>query len=110
MSKRSDASAKSVGEGCLALPDTWTPDIGEARAHALGLILGPRHWQVICAAREEVASGRRAPSMKRLALRAGLALGDLLALFPPSPASIIACIAGIAPTGHAAPPRRAGRS
>jgi sulfur relay (sulfurtransferase) DsrC/TusE family protein len=110
MSKRSDASAKRADEGCLALPDTWTPDIGEARAHARGLILGPRHWQVICAAREEVASGQRAPSMKRIALRAGLALDDLLSLFPSSPAVLIACIAGIAPTAHAAPPRRAGGS
>ena len=39
MSKRSNTSAESAGEACLALPDTWTPDIGEARAHALGLSL-----------------------------------------------------------------------
>jgi len=107
MSKPNETRAAIDGEGRLALPDTWTPAIGEARAHALGLTLGPREWQVICAAREVVASGHRAPSMKRIALCAGLALGELTRLFPPAPAAIIPYVAGIAPRRRPPIARRA---
>lgn len=108
MSKRRDAKVRGDDqESRLALADTWTPEVSEARAHALGLTLGPRHWQVICAAREEYASGGRAPSMSRVALRSHLALEDLSALFPPAPAEIIARLAGIAGGGGLAPERSA---
>jgi|JI10StandDraft_1071094.scaffolds.fasta_scaffold525310_2 sulfur relay (sulfurtransferase) DsrC/TusE family protein len=64
------------------LVDAWTPEIAERAAAALGIWLGPTHWQLIGCARELWASRGRMPELRTLARTTGLSLEAIERLFP----------------------------
>lgn len=87
-------------QGFLLDSRQWTPAIGEALAHEAGLPpLTTLHWRVITLCREEAARTGRSPRAARLAKLAGLAPGELAELFPKSPETLAARVAGLPRAG-----------
>jgi tRNA 2-thiouridine synthesizing protein E len=83
-------------EGFFLDAAQWTPEIAEAIAAEHGLELGPEHWRVIRAAREDAAShGGEAPGLRRLGQLAGVSTKELYRLFPKGPGKLAARIAGL---------------
>lgn len=90
------------GDGHLADADDWSPKIAEALAADCGIDLGADHWRVIEALREFHAETGVSPSMRPLVRLMRERVGDdlassiaLLRLFPESPATLAAKIAGL---------------
>ena len=101
---RSPASAALAfdGDGHLADADDWSPKVAEALAADCGIDLGADHWRVIEALREFHAETGVSPSMRPLVRLMRERVGDdlassiaLLRLFPESPATLAAKIAGL---------------
>jgi sulfur relay (sulfurtransferase) DsrC/TusE family protein len=86
-------------------PDSWSPDLAERTASALGIPLGPSHWHVIGCARELWANRGLTPELAAVSSATGLETEAIKVLFPDPKRSLVA-IAGVAEaTGI---PRRAG--
>jgi sulfur relay (sulfurtransferase) DsrC/TusE family protein len=79
------------------MPD-WTPEAAEAMARRVGI--GPltaEHWTVIAQCREDTARRRFPPCLRRLSELTGLREDRIAQLFPGSPGSLVARIAGVEP-------------
>ena len=80
----------------------WTPEAAETIARAAGIgPLATDHWTVIALCREDAARRGFSPCLRRLSELTGLREGRIAQLFPGSPASLVARIAGLD-----APPER----
>ena len=88
-------------------PDSWSPDLAERTATALGIPLGPSHWHVIGCARELWASRERTPELTAVSLATGLSVKVLRVLFP-EPERSLNSIAGVLGSSGAQG-RRSGR-
>ena len=76
----------------------WTPETAEAVAREAGIgPLTPEHWTVLALCREDAARRGFAPCLRRLAEITGLREARVGQLFPGSPASLVARIAGLEP-------------
>ena len=82
----------------------WTPDAAARMALELGIgRLAERHWCAIASCREEAARTGHAPGLRALTTLTGLTARELGRLFPGSPATTIARLAGVpAPNAGAA--------
>jgi sulfur relay (sulfurtransferase) DsrC/TusE family protein len=79
------------------MPD-WTPETAEAIARQVGI--GPltaEHWTVIAQCREDAARRSFSPCLRRLSELTGLREARIAQLFPGSPGSLVARIAGVDP-------------
>ena len=75
---------------------TWTPEVAESRARALGIeVLSERHWRVIAVCRELAAHDGFGPTVEQLASVTGLTIPQIASLFAGRPAELIPAIAGI---------------
>jgi len=84
------------GDGHLADPLAWTPEIAEELGRASGLgRLTAAHWKVLSCCREARAREGRAPSLPRLAQLAGVPVEGLRELFPVRTEALIARLAGL---------------
>lgn len=82
-------------EGFLVDSNQWMPDIGEAIAGQLGIVLTPEHWAVITYCREDAAKQGQSPGLRRIAQHSGVSMKDLYRLFPKGPGKLAARIAGL---------------
>ena len=83
-------------EGFLAAAREWTPAIAEALAKENGVLLTPRHWQVITFCREDAAKNDGAsPGLRRITQLCGVPMKELYVLFPKGPGKLAARIAGL---------------
>lgn len=83
-------------EGFFVDAAEWTPAIAIEVAAEAGIALGPDHWKVIEAARQDAAShGGEAPGLRRLTQLTGVQTKDLYRLFPKGPGKLAARIAGL---------------
>jgi TusE/DsrC/DsvC family sulfur relay protein len=82
-------------EGFLTDATQWTPDVGEAIAHELGLQLTPEHWKVITFCREDAAREGQPPGLRRISKLSGVGTKELYALFPKGPGKLAARVAGL---------------
>jgi sulfur relay (sulfurtransferase) DsrC/TusE family protein len=74
----------------------WTPETAEVVAREAGIgPLTPEHWTVLVHYREDTARRGFAPCLRRLAELTGLREARIGQLFPGSPASLVARIAGL---------------
>jgi len=88
------------GDGYMADPHAWTPEIGEAIAQSLNIELTDRHWVVINFARQEFDANGEAPTLRRITKTTDVNTKELYALFPGGPAKTAAKISGLEkPTG-----------
>ena len=77
------------------MPD-WTPETAEAIAREVGIgPLTPEHWTVIAQCREDAARRSFSPCLRRLSELTGLREDRIAQLFPGSPGSLVARIAGV---------------
>jgi tRNA 2-thiouridine synthesizing protein E len=87
-------------EGFMVDAHAWTPEIGEAIAHRLGMQLTDRHWIVINFARKEFDAAGQAPTLRKITKSTTVDTKEIYALFPGGPAKVAAKIAGLGkPTG-----------
>jgi tRNA 2-thiouridine synthesizing protein E len=84
-----------MADGHLADPSTWTPELADDLAAALGVALGPAQRRVITFARDDYAKTGVSPNIRRITLELGVTTKDLYALFPKAPGRTIAKIAGL---------------
>ncbi len=82
-------------DGHLANPEEWSEEFAVAMALALGVDLGPRHWEIVRFARNEWLQTKAAPNIRRITTGAGIETRELYQLFPKAPARTVAKIAGI---------------
>lgn len=83
-------------QGFLAQAAQWTPELAEAFAAEVGLVLTAEHWKVIHACREDAARhAGEAPGLRRLQQLTGVSTKDLYRLFPKGPGKLAARIAGL---------------
>jgi sulfur relay (sulfurtransferase) DsrC/TusE family protein len=76
----------------------WTPETAEAIAREAGIgPLTPDHWTVIAQCREDSARRSFSPGLRRLSEITGLREARIAQLFPGSPGSLVARIAGVDP-------------
>lgn len=88
------------GDGFLADPNAWSPEIGEAIAEKEGLALTDRHWVVINFARSEFETNGEPPTLRRITKRTDVNTKELYSLFPGGPAKNAARVSGLGkPTG-----------
>jgi sulfur relay (sulfurtransferase) DsrC/TusE family protein len=74
----------------------WTPETAEIMAREAGIgPLTPDHWTVLAHCREDTARRGSAPCLRRLSEITGLREARIGQLFPGSPASLVARIAGL---------------
>ncbi len=72
------------------------PELAEALAKESGILLTPRHWQVINFCREDAAKNSGAsPGLRRITQLSGVSMKELYALFPKGPGKLAARIAGL---------------
>jgi tRNA 2-thiouridine synthesizing protein E len=90
-----DTTVEVDSEGFFTDPSQWTREIGEAIAHASGIELTARHWQVVNFMREQYLTNGSAPSIRALGKESGVPVKELYELFPTAPAKTAAKIAGI---------------
>lgn len=87
--------------GYLRDPADWHPAVAHAMAARDGLVLGPRHWQVLHLLRAHFAEHGRSPAMRQLVRAAAGLIGgpadsrELYRLFPQGPAKQAARYAGL---------------
>jgi len=81
-------------EGYLTDTGQWTPAIGEAIAHEIGIDLGPQHWEAINFVREDFAHSGKSPGLRRITANTSLDMKLLYKLFPKGPGKLVAKIAG----------------
>jgi len=87
-------------ENYLVNASDWTPEVGAAIAHELGLELTDQHWAVINFARKEYEESGESPTIRRISKGLGIGTKELYDLFPGGPGKIAAQIAGLKkPTG-----------
>jgi len=83
-------------EGFLTDSAEWTPQVGEAIAHEVGVWpLSERHWNVIGFCREDAAREGQPPGLRRIAKISGVDMKSLYQLFPKGPGKLAARIAGL---------------
>jgi tRNA 2-thiouridine synthesizing protein E len=89
-------------EGFLQQLEDWTPDIAEVIARRENISLTAEHWEIIYLIRAFYQEFDLSPSMRPLVKYVGNHLGAekgksiyLMQLFPPSPAKLVAKIAGL---------------
>ena len=83
-------------EGFLAAAAEWTPELAEALARESGILLTPRHWQVLTFCREDAAkNGGLSPGLRRISQLSGVSMKELYTLFPKGPGKLAAKIAGL---------------
>ena len=88
------------GDGYMADPHAWTPEIGEAIATDQGITLTDRHWVVINFARKEFEDNGEPPTLRRITKRTDVNTKELYQLFPGGAAKTAAKISGLGkPTG-----------
>ena len=88
------------GDGFLADPNAWSPEIGEAIAEKEGLALTDRHWVVINFARSEFEANGEAPTLRRITKNTDVNTKEIYKLFPGGPAKNAARVSGLGkPTG-----------
>ena len=84
------------GEGFLADPAQWSPQMASDIAEANGVPeLTDRHWQVVEYMRKTYLEPGSAPSIRTLGKVSGVPIKELYQLFPKGPAKLAAKIAGI---------------
>jgi tRNA 2-thiouridine synthesizing protein E len=84
------------GEGFLADPAAWSPEMGAEIAVRNGIpALTDRHWAVIDYMRTTYLGTGSAPSIRTLGKASGVPIKELYQLFPKGPAKLAAKIAGI---------------
>lgn len=87
-------------DGYMVDPNAWSPEIGEAIATDLGIILTDRHWVVINFARKEFEDNGEPPTLRRITKRTDVNTKELYQLFPGGAAKTAAKISGLGkPTG-----------
>ena len=82
-------------EGFMTNASEWTPEVGEAIAHEIGLALTPDHWRVITFCREDAAREGQPPGLRRISKLSGVGTKELYALFPKGPGKLAALVAGL---------------
>jgi len=82
-------------DGCLVHYWDWTFEIGECIALEWGVQLTPDHWQIINLAREDFMRYGKSPTIDGLLIHCDLDRQFLDDLFPRTPETTIARIAGI---------------
>jgi TusE/DsrC/DsvC family sulfur relay protein len=83
-------------EGYLSAQAEWTAELAEALAREAGIVLTPRHWQVIAFCREDAAKNNGlSPGLRRISQLSGVSMKELYALFPKGPGKLAARIAGL---------------
>lgn len=90
-----DRAVETDAEGFLQIPEQWTEELGAEIANDLGIMLTPRHWQVINFMRNRYLSAGSAPSIRTLGKESGVPIKELYELFPKGPAKMAAKIGGI---------------
>ncbi len=89
----------------------WTPEVAARLAAELGIgRLAERHWCAIASCRESTARTGHAPGLRTLTSLTGLTAKELGRLFPGSPATTIARLAGVPAPNAGAARTRAGAS
>lgn len=85
-----------TGDGFLADPDAWTPEIAQSIATRLGVgQLGDEHWKVIEFSRGVFKESGASPNVRKISRGSGVGVRDLYALFPEKPGVMSAQVAGI---------------
>jgi tRNA 2-thiouridine synthesizing protein E len=88
------------GDGYMADPGAWTPEIAIALADTEGIALTERHWVVINFARNEFEAKGEAPTLRRITKTTDVSTKEIYQLFPGGPAKVAAKISGLGkPTG-----------
>lgn len=82
-------------DGCLVRCWDWNFEIGECIAQELGIKLSPDHWQVINLAREDFIRFGKSPNLDEILTHSKLDRDFIVSLFPKTPETTIARIAGI---------------
>ena len=82
-------------EGFMTDATQWTPEIGEAIADEIGLMLTPEHWKVITFCREDAAREGQPPGVRRISKLSGVGTKELYALFPKGPGKLVSRVAGL---------------
>jgi TusE/DsrC/DsvC family sulfur relay protein len=91
------------GEGFFVDPGQWTEDMAPELARRESIAaLTPAHWQVIRFVRAVYLSRGNGPTVRVIGKTSGVSLTQLYQLFPGSPGTVAARIAGIPkPPGRA---------
>ena len=82
-------------EGFLTDSAQWTPEVAEAIAAELGMVLTEEHWTVITFCREDAAREGQSPGLRRISKLSGVTTKDLYRLFPKGPGKLAARISGL---------------
>ena len=83
-------------EGFLSAQAEWNPELAETLAKENGVLLTPRHWQVITFCREDAAKNNGlSPGLRRITQLSGVPMKELYVLFPKGPGKLAARIAGL---------------
>ena len=83
-------------EGFMTDSSEWTSEVAESMAIELGLApLSDRHWTVLSFCREDAATERQPPGLRRISKRSGVGMKELYQLFPKGPGKLAARLAGL---------------
>lgn len=82
-------------EGFLVDPSTWTEELAEQVAQALGIALTEEHWAVLRWARADYLDQGASPNVRRVAAGSQVGIRRMYELFPRTPGKTTAMIAGI---------------
>ncbi len=82
-------------EGFLVNHEQWTPEVARAIAKSIGVTMTDSHWRLVEFARQEYASTRMSPNIRRLTTGSGLSTKEVYGLFPKAPGKCTAMIAGL---------------
>jgi tRNA 2-thiouridine synthesizing protein E len=82
-------------EGFLTDPAEWDEDLAGALAVNIGLVLTPRHLEVIAFARADQAARGETPTLRRVTAGGGFPTRELFQLFPKKPAKKLSYVAGL---------------
>ena len=83
------------GEGFLTDYDEWSEDLARQLAALIGIELTDAHLRVLRFLRADYAEEGKTATLRRVAMRTGVPVKDLFALFPGKPAKKMAYVAGL---------------
>lgn len=88
------SNVKVNEEGYLLDFSQWNREVGEQIAQAEGIVMTPRHWEVIAWLQEQVKADK-ALSIRGIKKSGVLDIKEFYALFPNGPLKISTKIAGV---------------
>lgn len=84
------------GEGFLANPNDWTPEVAAAIAAEVGIPeLTDKHWKVVDFVRSDFGVKGQSPGPRRIVTNTDVSMKDLYQLFPKGPGKLVARVAGV---------------